>query len=162
QEGSTVTWTAPGNLGKNGSVEVRLQYPHDPLMQAPRWQAAYDRQRTYEETIKPLVSLSLLALAVLLGLGGPLWVYAYYARHGRDPQVAAVPEYLTEPPSGEAPGVVGALLIEEVEMQHIMATLVDLARRGFLVIEQVPAQGLFGHTDFVFHQTNNANGSLHD
>src|SRR5258708_37773624 len=40
-------------------------------------------------------------------------------------------------------------------MHAILGTLVDLARRGFLVIEQNQHQGFFDHsTDFIFHRTD--------
>ena len=155
--GNTITWQSPGSLGNNESVEVRVQYPHDPRMAKPSWQAAFDREQNYKEKYQPIVSLLLLAVSVLLTLGGILFVVLGYLRHGRDPQVLAVPEYVTEPPSDEMPGVVGLLLDEKADMQDILATLVDLARRGYYVIEQTSkggVMGMFSSTDFEFHRTD--------
>ncbi len=159
--GSTITWTAPGNLGKNGNVEVRVQYPHDPQMAVPPWQPAFDRQRQLEQVLGPVAGLGGLALAVLLGIGGPLLIYTQYARRGRDPEPVIVPEYLTEPPSNDPPGVVGTLVDETADMQDIMATLIDLARRGFIVIEQTATGGLFSHVEFIFHRTDQDTGQLY-
>jgi uncharacterized membrane protein YgcG len=155
--GNTITWQSPGSLGNNGSVEVRVQYPHDPRMAKPSWQAAYDREQSYIQNWQPIVSLLLLALSVLLTLGGILFIVLRYLRHGRDPQVLAVPEYVTEAPSDERPGIVGLLLDEKADMQDILATLVDLARQGYFVIEQTDKSsvlGMFASTEFEFHRTD--------
>ncbi|MEP7289707.1 MAG: DUF2207 domain-containing protein [Chloroflexota bacterium] len=164
-EGNTLTWIGPGDLGSSGSVEVRVQYAHDPAMTVPAWQAAFDRERDYVEKIQPLVNLGLLALGVLFAIGGPTLIFIQYAKHGRDPEVLVVPEYLTEPPSDEPPGVVGSLITEQANMQYILATLIDLARRGFIVIEQTKTSELLGmlsHTDFVFHRTGIDETGLRD
>jgi len=126
-------------------------------MAKPSWQAGYDREQSYKENYQPIVSLLLLALTVLLTLGGVLFIVLGYLRHGRDPQVLAVPEYLTEPPSDEMPGIVGLLIDEKADMQDILATLVDLARRGYFVIEQTTKGGVLGmfpSTEFEFHRTD--------
>lgn len=163
-EGNTVTFTSQGSLGTTGYIEVRVQYPHDSSMAKPDWQASFDSARDYEERIQPFVSLGLVILGVLIGIGGPIWLYIQYARHGRDAAAVVVPEYLTEPPNETPPAVVGALLTEHSDMQGILATLVDLARRGYIVFEQTENEGIFGlfkSSDFTFHRTDrNAEASL--
>ncbi len=155
--GNTLTWESPGSLGTNGSVEVRVQYPHNPAMPKPGWQRMYDLEQTYLDRVQPVVTLGLGALSALLAIGGVLWVIIRYRTHGRDPQALVVPEYLTEPPSEELPGVVGVLLDEQADMRDIMGTLIDLARRGYLVIEQKGKESLFGlvsQQEFTFHRTD--------
>lgn len=162
-QGNTITWEAPGPLGTDKTVEVRVQYPHNPAMDKPGWQAGFDRWRSYEDNIQPLVSLVLLGLGVLVTIGGMLLVYIRYTRRGRDPESVVVPEYLSEPPSVEYAGIVGVLLDEYADMQDIMGALVDLARRGYLVIEQKETGGLFGmfkNSEFVFHRTDKDTGDL--
>ncbi|MCC7446949.1 MAG: DUF2207 domain-containing protein [Anaerolineae bacterium] len=161
--GNTITWEAPGNLGKGGTVEVRVQYPHDERMPVSSWQADFDRNQALEETLRPILGILSLILTALFGIGGPLFAYIQYAQRGRDPEAVVVPEYLTEPPSDELPGVVGTLLDEKADMQDIMATLIDLARRGFIVIEQTKRGGLgglFGGTDFTFHRLSQPDQKL--
>src|SRR5258707_5498299 len=106
--------------------------------------------------MQPVLNLILVALSVLLAISGPLWVIIRRLTH-HDPQAVAVPEYLSEPPSDVPPGIVGTLLDERADMTDILGTLIDLARRGFIAIEQEENQGLlgiFGHSfDFVFHRT---------
>jgi uncharacterized membrane protein YgcG len=154
--GNTITWTAPGTLDPGDEAEVRVQYPHDPAMDKPSWQSAFDRQREYEENWQPFVSVLLVALGLLIAVGGGLYVFAHYLRYGRDPAAVVTPEYLSAPPLDDPPGVVGALVDEKVDMKDIMATLVDLARRGYFVIEQSSSGGVFGmfaSTEFEFHRT---------
>ncbi len=155
-EGNVITWESTGRMDKGDSVEVRVQYEHDPRMKKPAWQPAYDREQAYLDNWQPIVSLLLAAITVLLTVGGVLFVLLRYLRHGRDPQALVVPEYLAEPPSGERPGVVGLLLDEKADMEDVMATLLDLARRGLVVIEQTEKSavgGLFTSTEFTFHRT---------
>ena len=155
-EGNTITWLSPGRMNSGDSVEVRVQYPHDSAMKEPSWQAGYDREQTYKEDFQPIVSLCLMAVTVLFTGGGALFVLIRYTTHGRDPQALTVPEYVTEPPSDESPGIVGLLLDETADMKDIMGTLVDLARRGYFVIEQSETGGLMGMftgTEFTFHRT---------
>jgi len=155
-EGSSVTWTVNRTLRGGDEVEVRVQYPHDPAMAKPGWQTGFDFRQDYEEKYQPFVSALLAALGVLIALAGGLFVVTRFLSHGRDPESLAVPEYLTEPPSDARPGVVGTLLDEGADMQDIMGTLMDLARRGYLVIEQGETgglAGLFSGPKFTFHRT---------
>jgi uncharacterized membrane protein YgcG len=162
-QGNVVTWTSPGVLEPGDQVEVRVQYPHDPAMSKPNWQAGYDREQWYKDNVQPVVSLAAIGLGLLLALGGVLSVLTGYLRRGRDPQSVVVPTYLTEPPSDESPGVVGVLLDERADMQDIMSTLVDLAQRGCYVIEQRSAggiMGMFASSDFVFHRSDTSPETL--
>lgn len=155
-EGNTITWQSPGRLPRGQSFEARVQYAHDPLMKKPGWQSAYDREQAYKDKWQPIVTLLLLVFTVLFTLGGVLFVVTRYLSRGRDPEALVVPEYLTDPPSDVRPGVVGVLLDERADMKDIMATLIDLARRGYVVIEQEERGGLagmFGGSEFTFHRT---------
>jgi uncharacterized membrane protein YgcG len=52
------------------------------------------------------------------------------------------------PPEGLRPGQVGTLLDEQANPLDVTATIVDLAVRGYLRIEEIPKKGLFGKTDW--------------
>ena len=52
------------------------------------------------------------------------------------------------PPAGVAPGLVGTVLDEEANTIDVSATVVDLAVRGYLRIEEVSPGGLFSRTDW--------------
>ena len=140
-----VIFTGPGNLGNADNVEVRLQYPHNPAMAAPPWQAADDR----EAALEPIISLLILILSGLIVVGGVLFVIFKFSSHQRGLGPVVVPEYLTEPPSDDPPAIAATLVEERAESKFVVATLVDLARRGLLVIEQA-SQG----ASFIFHRTD--------
>src|SRR5712691_9060660 len=84
-------------------------------------------------------SLPLLAF----GLGWLVW-WAY----GRDPAAtrSVKPEY--DPPPGLIPAEAGTLVDEKAEPREVLATIVDLAVRGYLQIEQITTA--FGQPDFMF------------
>ena len=72
---------------------------------------------------------------------------------GRDPQRDAVTVQY-DPPDKLTPAECGALVDDEANMRDITATLVDLAVKGYLTIEQKENSGLLGfvhHKDYVFH-----------
>jgi len=52
------------------------------------------------------------------------------------------------PPEGILPGQVGVLIDERANTVDVVATIVDLAVRGYLVIEEIPKEGLFGKPDW--------------
>lgn len=83
--------------------------------------------------------LPLLTLALMLGI---------WQAWGRGPGLSRSikPEY--EPPKGLVPAEAGALVDEQAHPRDVVATLVDLAVRGYLHIEQVT--NAFGETDFLF------------
>jgi hypothetical protein len=74
--GNTLTWEAPSTVGPSDSLEVRVQYAHDPTMSAPPWQSAFDSQRNSSETsqMQPtfvtalIVALIVFFHALLFGL----------------------------------------------------------------------------------------------
>jgi uncharacterized membrane protein YgcG len=96
-------------------------------------------------------------------LGGTLFIFTRWQTKGRDPKVGPVPTFLTEPPSELRPSVVGSLLDERVDLRDIMSSLIDLAQRGYLVIEESQTEGLFGigrTSAFTFKRTDKPTGDL--
>jgi uncharacterized membrane protein YgcG len=83
----------------------------------------------------------------LLALAGVLLVWRLY---GRDPGGSPTikPEY--QPPEGMMPAAGGALVSERATPRDVVATLVDLAVRGFIRIEEIEPD--FGETDYVIHR----------
>jgi hypothetical protein len=89
----------------------------------------------------------------LLTVAGALTVWRAY---GRDPGGARTikPEY--SPPEGLGPAAGGALVTERAEPRDVVATLVDLAVRGYIRIEEIEPD--FGEKDFVFHRLKPLSG----
>jgi uncharacterized membrane protein YgcG len=81
-----------------------------------------------------------------------LMFWLWYTR-GRDPRLRPI-SVQYEPPAGLSPGEVGTLVDNEAAMRDITATLVDLAVRGYLVIEQKDDSAMLGlvhHREYTFH-----------
>ncbi len=72
-----------------------------------------------------------------------LLMYNFWRRGGRDPELGSVsPRY--EPPEGLTPAELGTLIDASADMRDVTATIVDLAVRGFLSIEEIEKKQLFG------------------
>src|SRR5580700_10527157 len=92
----------------------------------------------------PVVFLPLVTLAVMF----ILW---WYAGRDPDPGMSVAPMY--EPPAGISPAEAGTLLDDRIHPRDITSTIVDLAVRGFIKIEETDDKGLlFHHKDYIFHQ----------
>jgi hypothetical protein len=91
----------------------------------------------------PIVFLPLATLAVMF----TLW---WYAGRDPDPGMSVAPMY--EPPPGVTPAEAGTLLDDHIHPRDITSTIVDLAVRGFLKIEETDEKGLLFHNkDYIFH-----------
>jgi uncharacterized membrane protein len=77
-----------------------------------------------------------------------------WSTRGRDPRVGSVAVQY-EPPDGLTPAEAGTLVDEQAAMRDITATIVDLAVRGYIVIEEKEKSGIAGmllHSkDYTFH-----------
>ena len=127
-----------------------------------RW--SLERAFTVDEAT---IAVSLLVTGVIAWL-----LFAAWSREGRDrrfvgspiDQVMGTPSGVGEPvPLGEGdaeapvefappeevrPGQIGTLLDERANVIDVTATIVDLAGRGFLRIQEIPDEGLFSKTDW--------------
>ncbi len=162
-KGATITATANQRIVDNQSFEIRVQYPHNAAAQPPSWQSSFDSQRAYDEQTKPLVDLGLIALSIVIGIGGTLAIYARWYAKGRDPQIGPVPKFLSEPPDNLSPAIVGTLIDEKADVQDVISILIDLARRGYMVMEENQEPGLFGMgttSKFTFKRTDKAADDL--
>ena len=139
------------NIPADQELEVRVEFPGDAVQGSPpAWQAADDRRQTWG----PVISVIFGALGLMVLFGGPLAVYLLWYTRGRDRPVGLVAEYITEPPSDLPAGLVGTLVDEKADVKDIIASIVDLARRGALRMEEEKTEGFLGigsGRDFIFH-----------
>jgi hypothetical protein len=115
------------------------------------WAKGFVHEPTESESILQFLQNNWALFAPIFALVIMLWVW--YTR-GRDPEVGSVAVHY-EPPPGLTPGEVGTLVDDNVGMRDITATIVDLAVRGFLTIEERPSKhlmGLYSNTEYVFHR----------
>src|SRR5215208_1125220 len=146
QDGQTWTWPA-SNLGRGDSLEAGLQFEPLVMATAPSWQAASDRQeqqQTDRAAMSGPLNLVFLGLGLLIAIGGVVGVLATWWTRGRDPEVGPVADFIPDPPDTLPPGVIGALMDEQVDQRDIVATLVDLGQRGVLRIDRTEGGGIFG------------------
>ncbi|WP_233510950.1 DUF2207 domain-containing protein [Actinomadura craniellae] len=103
----------------------------------------YEQRRTLSTafSVNPVTGGALLALLVLL-VGG---FGVLYLLRGRDARVVGkkaaegdrpAGESGFEPPDGVRPGQIGTLIDEQADVIDVTATVVDLAVRGYLLIEE--------------------------
>jgi uncharacterized protein (TIGR04222 family) len=64
------------------------------------------------------------------------------------------------PPEDVRPGQIGTLLDERANVIDVTATIVDLAGRGFLLIREIPDEGLFSKTDWTLVRLDKGESEL--
>ncbi len=158
----TARFTATERIPAGQMFEVRAQFTPGVVAGAPAaWQAAADaeaaakdKQAEYDRKWRPVANVAALSVTLLFAVLAPLALYLLWYQRGRDATTDFVAEYLPEPPSDMPPGMVGTLVDEKADLQDVLATMVDLARRGYMTMEQLqPKKGSFGLTgqsDFTY------------
>jgi hypothetical protein len=137
-QGSNVAFETSNPLPMRGGMTIDIYIPKGIL----REPSAFTRMIWFLGS-NPIVFLPLLTLAVMF----TLW---WYKGRDPDPGISVAPMY--EPPPGMSPAEAGTLLDDTIHPRDITCTLVDLAVRGYVKIEEVDNKGLvFHHKDYVFH-----------
>jgi len=95
----------------------------------------------------------------------PIGVFAFMFRlwwtRGRDPKLRPIVVQFA-PPEGLTPGEAGTLIDGTPDMRDITATIVDLAVRGYLLIEETKEEhmlGLWSSKDYSFHKRTPPEGA---
>ena len=91
----------------------------------------------------PIIFLPFMTLAAM---------FLVWRQWGRDPDPGMSVAPMYEPPRNISPAEAGTLIDDTIHPRDITSTLVDLAVRGYLRIEEKDEKGLlFHHKDYVFH-----------
>lgn len=161
-DGGTVTYVAQNSLSAYDHIEIGVAFDHGLIPSIkPYWQEDAEREEFFDLQVKPWLTLGVGLLALMIGLGGPIGVYLLWFVRGRDPSIGPVPEYLSEPPDDMPPGILGTLVDEQADMRDIVASIVDLARRGYMTIEEEEKAGFWASSiDHVFKRTNKSSNDL--
>src|SRR6202171_5203564 len=139
------------DIAGNG-VEVRTTAPlpyHAGLTVA----VAFDKGVIQEPTVADVVGRFLRSNWPLFLPVGAFWFifYLWWTR-GRDPRLRPIAAQY-EPPNQLTPGEAGTLVDNSANMRDITASIVDLAVRGYIVIEEIQKErmlGLFHEKDYNF------------
>ncbi|MDE2944815.1 MAG: DUF2207 domain-containing protein [Gemmatimonadota bacterium] len=90
------------------------------------------------------------------------FMYRRWNERGRDPEIGSIePRY--EPPGDLTPAEVGVIVDNRADLRDITATLIDLAVRGHLTIEEREENHLLGlvtGTDYLFERRDNPGDRL--
>jgi uncharacterized membrane protein YgcG len=139
------------SLGSN--VDVQTEHPlayREGLTVVVGWDKGFVQAPSRSEKIAQFLESNWPLFAPLAVFLGMFWLW--YAR-GRDPEEGSIAVQY-EPPAGLTPGEVGTLVDDNVDMRDITATIVDLAVRGLLTIEERDEKhlmGLYASKEYVFH-----------
>jgi uncharacterized membrane protein YgcG len=103
-----------------------------------------------------------LSLWTLLPLGTLLGLLYLWRSRGRDPGGRNAIPVSYEPPEGMTPAELGTVVDERVDIEDITSSILDLAVRGFLEIEELEATKFlfFSDRDFALIQKREPDSSL--
>jgi len=139
-------------LGSN--VNVRTVRPlafREGLTVVAGWDKGFVHEPTTGEKISQFLTSNWPLFLPGFAFLAMFWLW--YTR-GRDPAEGAIAVQY-EPPGGLTPGEVGTLVDDDAGMRDITATIVDLAVRGFLTIEERETKhmmGLYSDREYIFHR----------
>jgi uncharacterized membrane protein YgcG len=142
----------------DNSVNVSMQRPlgfHEGLTVVVGWDKGFVTPPTTGDLISQFLQSNwplFFPIPVFLFM---FWLW--YTR-GRDPRVGPVAVQYA-PPDGMTPAEAGTLVDDSADMRDITASIVDLAVRGYLTIEEKESQhlmGLISNKEYVFHMKKQA------
>jgi uncharacterized membrane protein len=137
--GSTILFETNNPLPMRGGLTIDVYIPKGALTEPSALTRALWWLRS-----NAIILMPLLALAVMF----PLWWYK-----GRDPHAGLSVAPMYDPPPDLTPAEVGTLIDDSTDPRDITSTVIDLAVRGFLKIEEVQETQMlvFKHKDYIFH-----------
>ncbi|MFI6501977.1 DUF2207 domain-containing protein [Nonomuraea typhae] len=145
------------NLGPGQALTVVVGYPKGTSSGKPLLERRFSLAAAF--TLDVVTGGALAGLLVLL-LGG---VVLLYWTRGRDARVAGQETASVDPiqnghfspPDGVRPGQIGTLVDEQADVVDVTATIVDLAVRGYLRIDEQP-RGAYDAPDWLLVRLPNA------
>lgn len=155
-DGSVVTIETTEPIGAGSGLGFSIPYPHTEEALISEWQTAFNALVYYETVTVPRGNLALLVVALVLGVGSALLALTLWLR-GRNPRPPVVPDYITEPPADVPPAVAGAIWDSRIDFRDILSTLIDLARRGYVRMEENKKQSV---SYFTFKRTDQSSSDL--
>ena len=146
---------AEARVEKRGNVVdftlLRPLYAYEGVTIGVGWPAGHISSRPSEtqERLAEMFQWSPLLLPFIVFF----LVFKAWKKRGRDPKEGSIVARY-EPLEGSSPAELGTLVDNSADMDDITATLVDLAVRGFVHIEEITESHLLGlskSTDYIIH-----------
>ncbi len=135
------------------TVEVSMTRPlsfHEGLTMVVGWDKGFVKEPATSDLIGQFLVSNWPIFIPIFVFVVMFWLWS---SRGRDPRVGPVAVQYA-PPEGMSPAEAGTLVDEDAAMRDITATIVDLAVRGFIVIEEKEKSGMMGllhNKEYVFH-----------
>jgi uncharacterized membrane protein len=137
-DGATAQFETKNPLAMRGGLTIDIYVPKGILSEP----GAFTRFLWFVGG-NPVVFLPPFTLVVMF----TLW---WSVGRDPDPGISVAPMY--EPPADISPAEAGTLLEDAIHPRDITSTMVDLAVRGYIKIEETAEKGLvFSHKDYIFH-----------
>jgi hypothetical protein len=142
-------------IEKHGNVTdftlLRGLYPYEGMTIGDGWPPGHISSRPSEmqERLARAAQWSPLVIPLIVFI----LVFRAWQKRGRDPREQSI-DVRYEPVKGDSPAELGTLVDNTADMEDITSTLVDLAVRGFLKIEETTESHLLGltkSTDYIIH-----------
>ena len=100
-----------------------------------------------------LINLIVLFIALLIPIITFIKAFGKWYKDGRDPKITKTVIAHYEPPHNISPAVMGVLLKESVDVKDILATVVNLAVRGYIRITEEEKKILFiKNKEYIFQK----------
>jgi uncharacterized membrane protein YgcG len=138
--GNTADFTLDHGLNPNEGMTIGVGWPAGHISSRP--------SATQARLAGAVLWLPLLIPIVVFFL-----VFNVWQKRGRDPEEGSI-NVQYEPVKEASPAELGTLVDNKADMADVTATLVDLAVRGFIKIEEVTESHLFGlskSTEYIIH-----------
>lgn len=177
-EGSAIFYASEGGFGTGEQMTIVASIGKGRISPEPTPILIDAPQNWWEKNFPPSPASVVAAVALLFA--GMLGVIAVWWRHGRD-RVYRTMHYLTNdptertrpffardnvvveytPPDDLRPAQLGLILDESADTKDVTATIVDLAVRGYLSIEEKEKAWFLGKADWRLTKLKDADATLH-
>ncbi len=138
---------ATGKIDDNEALILTVQFPGGQLIsEPPAWQLVNLRRGEQVRSALPVA----LVIGLIIPLGWLAWLLPTRKRAKIEPMTAFPTGPVTQLPDDLHPAAAGQLVHGNTTvMFQVFAVVLDLARRGLLRLEELPAQGWFNSKDYV-------------
>jgi uncharacterized membrane protein len=137
----------------DNSVRVSMLRPlafHEGLTVVVGWDKGFVKEPATSDLVNQFLASN---WPIFIPVPVFLFMFWLWYTRGRDPRVASIAVQYA-PPEGMTPAEAGTLVDDDAAMRDITATIVDLAVRDYLTIEEKENKhmmGLYSNKDYVFH-----------